>query len=165
MYHEGLGKAHFWVLFVGFWLTYLPQYVLGLHGMPRRVAQYPSGLGWTTLNQISTVGAFLMGFSFVFMLINIWVSWRRAVPAGDNPWDAGSLEWFASSPPSHHNFTKLPPIRSERPTWDYNHPEHRTIPHGKHADEKVLVGVGASPDPAGSTPQAAINPSDDPAAG
>jgi cytochrome c oxidase subunit 1 len=129
MYHEGLGKAHFWVLFVGFWLTYLPQYVLGLHGMPRRVAQYPSGLGWTTLNQISTVGAFLMGFSFVFMLINIWVSWRRAVPAGGNPWDGGSLEWFTSSPPPHHNFTKLPPIHSERPTWDHNHPGYRTVPH------------------------------------
>ncbi len=129
MYHEGLGKTHFWVLFVGFWVTYLPQYVLGLRGMPRRVGQYPSGLGWHALNVASSVGAFLMGASFVFFLINIFVSWRRPVPAGDNPWDGGALEWFATSPPAHHNFTKLPPIRSERPTWDYHHPDTHAIPH------------------------------------
>ena len=55
------------------------------------------------------------------------------MPAGDNPWDGHALEWFTSSPPPHHNYTHLPPIRSERPTWDYNHPEDRTIAHGKHA--------------------------------
>ncbi len=62
--------------------------------------------------------------------MNFWVSWRKPVPAGDNPWDAHTLEWFATSPPVHHNFEKLPPIRSERPVWDYHHPDDRTITHG-----------------------------------
>ncbi|MDA8267683.1 MAG: cytochrome c oxidase subunit I [Actinomycetota bacterium] len=143
MLHDGLGKAHFWTMFVGFWLTYLPQYVLGLHGMPRRVATYPPGLGWASLNMASTVGAFMIGLSFLIMLVNLWVSWRNPVPAGDNPWDGHGLEWFASSPPVHHNFEKLPPIRSERPTWDYNHPDARTIAHGHGAADRELVGAGA----------------------
>jgi cytochrome c oxidase subunit 1 len=145
MLHEGWGKAHFWTLFVGFWLTYIPQYVLGLEGMPRRVATYPSGLGWTGLNVASTVGSFLIGLSFLFMLINIWVSWRNPVPAGDNPWDGHALEWFATSPPAHHNFTKLPPIRSERPTWDYHHPEAPALGHGEH-DRPMPVGASAGGD-------------------
>jgi len=143
MLHEGWGKAHFWTLFVGFWLTYLPQYVLGLEGMPRRVATYPSGLGWTGLNVASTVGAFLIGLSFLFMLVNVWVSWRNPVPAGDNPWDGHALEWFATSPPAHHNFTKLPPIRSERPTWDFHHPDAPVIGHGTQHEHPVPVGASA----------------------
>ncbi len=124
MLREGLGKAHFWVMFIGFWLTYVPQYVLGLRGMPRRIAVYPSGLGWTFMNQLSTIGASIIALSFLFMLYNLWVSWAHPIPAGDNPWDAGTLEWWASSPPLHHNFVNLPRIRSERPVWDANHPEH-----------------------------------------
>ncbi len=124
---EGLGKLHFWFLFIGFWVTYTPQYVLGLWGMPRRVASYPVDAGWTTLNIVSSIGAFILGFSFLFFLINVFVSWRKPVPAGSNPWDGHGLEWFTTSPPPHHNYTHLPPIRSERPTWDYNHPEHRTL--------------------------------------
>jgi len=129
MLHDGLGKVHFWLLFVGFWLTYMPQYLLGLKGMVRRVATYPSNLGWTGLNQLSTVGAMLMGFSFAVLLVNLWISWRRPILAGDNPWDGHALEWFTSSPPPHHNYLRLPPIRSERPTWDYNHPDTPAIRH------------------------------------
>jgi cytochrome c oxidase subunit 1 len=127
MLRENLGKWHFWGLFIGFWVTFMPQYVVGLDGMPRRVAAYLPSNGWTTLNVISTVGAFIIGASFLFFLANLWVSWRHPIPAGDNPWDGHALEWFTSSPPPHHNYTHLPPIRSERPTWDANHPEHRTI--------------------------------------
>jgi cytochrome c oxidase subunit 1 len=130
MYRESLGKWHFWLLTVGFWLTFLTQYDLGLRGMPRRVATYPDHVGWNFMNQLSTVGAFLIGISFVFFLANLWVSWRKPIPAGPNPWDAGSLEWFAQSPPAHHNFEKLPPIRSERPVWDFHHPDARTVVHG-----------------------------------
>ncbi|HLX88508.1 MAG TPA: cytochrome c oxidase subunit I [Acidimicrobiales bacterium] len=142
MYNETLGKLHFWLLFVGFWVTFMPQYQLGLEGMPRRVASYPVGLGWQTLNQVSTAGAYLIGLSFVFFLVNLWVSWRKPVPAGDNPWDAHALEWFATSPPVHHNFTKLPPIRSERPVWDFHHPDARTIHHGGNG-HGVLAGARA----------------------
>ena len=80
-----------------------------------------------------------------FFLANLVQAWRKPVPAGDNPWDGGALEWFTSSPPPHHNFTHLPPIRSERPTWDYNHPEHRKVEHGDGPttsdEEKETVGV------------------------
>jgi cytochrome c oxidase subunit 1 len=79
---------------------------------------------------VSTIGAYVIGISFVFLLVNLWVSWRKPIPAGDNPWDAHTLEWFATSPPVHHNFEKLPPIRSERPVWDYHHPDARTVHHG-----------------------------------
>ncbi|HZU81112.1 MAG TPA: cytochrome c oxidase subunit I, partial [Acidimicrobiales bacterium] len=137
MYNEALGKIHFWLLTIGFWVTFMPQYVLGLHGMPRRVATYPSGLGWQNLNQWSTVGAYIIGLSFVFFLVNLWVSWRNPVPAGDNPWDGHALEWFSSSPPAHHNFTRLPPVRSERPVWDFHHPEGRTVAHGRNVHHEL----------------------------
>jgi cytochrome c oxidase subunit I len=101
--------------------------------MPRRVASYPSNLGWQSYNIVSTVGAFIIGISFAFLLVNFVVSWRNPIPAGDNPWDAHTLEWFTTSPPPHHNYTHLPPIRSERPTWDYNHPDALTVPHGRGA--------------------------------
>src|SRR3984957_13636799 len=130
MYRENLGKWHFWLLTVGFWVTFMPQYVLGLWGMPRRVASYPANLGWQTLNVISTIGAYLIALSFAFLLVNFFVSWRKPIPAGNNPWDAHTLEWFASSPPAHHNFVKLPQIRSERPVSDYHHPDAVTITHG-----------------------------------
>ncbi|HEY3843718.1 MAG TPA: cytochrome c oxidase subunit I [Acidimicrobiales bacterium] len=133
MLREGLGKWHFWLLFIGFWVTFMPQYVVGLLGMPRRVASYPSNLGWQSYNIVSTVGAFIIGVSFFLLLVNFVVSWRNPIPAGNNPWDAHTLEWFTTSPPPHHNYTHLPPIRSERPTWDYNHPDDLTVPHGPHA--------------------------------
>jgi len=133
MLNEKLGHWHFWLTFIGFWLTFMPQYVVGLKGMPRRVAYYPSGLGWQIYNQLSTIGAFMIALGFLLLLINFVVSWRNPVLAGDNPWDAHTLEWFTTSPPPHHNYTHLPPIRSERPTWDYNHPDALALKHGPHA--------------------------------
>ena len=133
MLREKLGHWHFWLTFIGFWLTFMPQYVVGLKGMPRRVVYYPSGLGWQIYNQLSTIGAFMIGAGFFLLLINFVVSWRNPVLAGDNPWDGHALEWFTTSPPPHHNYTHLPPIRSERPTWDYNHPDALALKHGPHA--------------------------------
>ena len=123
MFNEKLGWAHFWIMFIGFWFQTVPQYLVGLHGMPRRIAIYSASDGFTTLNRISSVGAWLVGFSFIIFLINMWVSWRKPVPAGANPWDANTLEWATTSPPPHHNFERIPPIRSERPVWDMNHPD------------------------------------------
>ncbi|HUC38091.1 MAG TPA: cytochrome c oxidase subunit I [Acidimicrobiales bacterium] len=133
MLRDHLGKWHFWLLFVGFWLTFMPQYKLGMEGMPRRVASYPAELGWQFLNQLSTIGAYVIGVSFVFLLVNLWLSWRKPIAAGDNPWDGQTLEWFTTSPPPHHNFDRLPPVRSERPTWDHNHPDALSVVHGKAA--------------------------------
>ena len=89
-------------------------------------ATRPTSAGRSTTS-ISTIGAFIIAISFAILLWNLWISWRRPVLAGDNPWDAHTLEWFTTSPPPHHNYTHLPPIRSERPTWDYNHPEAPSI--------------------------------------
>jgi len=145
MLSDKLGKWHFWLMFIGFWVTFMPQYQVGLLGMPRRVASYPSNLGWQIYNQISTVGAFVIAISFAILLWNLWISWRRPVLAGDNPWDAHTLEWFTTSPPPHHNYTHLPPIRSERPTWDYNHPDAPSIMgHGEGKRQRAKGKAGIS---------------------
>jgi cytochrome c oxidase subunit I len=122
MLHEGWGHLHFWLTFVGFNLTFFVQHFLGLKGMPRRVADYQPSDGFTTLNVVSTVGAFLLGASTLPFLWNVYRSLRRGEPAGDDPWDGQTLEWYTSSPPAVHNFTApLPPIRSERALWDRKH--------------------------------------------
>ena len=141
MLNETYGKIQFWFLFIGIQVFTIPGYILGLDGMPRRVATYIHDPQWQTLNQISTLGAILIGISTIVFVVNIAVSWKKH-PAGDNPWDAHTLEWFTTSPPPHHNYYRLPQIRSERPTWDYNHPEHKTAAHGhheEHHDEEVPV--------------------------
>jgi cytochrome c oxidase subunit 1 len=127
--HEGIGKAQFWFLFIGSQVFTFPQYLLGLYGMSRRMAVYPDQPQWQHLNEWSTFGAILIGVSTILFVVNIGYSWKK-YPAGDNPWDAQTLEWFTTSPPPHHNFYRLPQIRSERPTWDFNHPEHRSLEHG-----------------------------------
>ncbi|MFN2608616.1 MAG: cbb3-type cytochrome c oxidase subunit I, partial [Acidimicrobiales bacterium] len=115
---EGLAKVHFWLMFVGFNVAFWPQHLLGLRGMPRRVADYGAGQGWTFLNLVSSVGAFMIGLSMLALLANIWRSLRHGRPAGDDPWGGFTLEWATSSPPPEHNFTQLPLIRSERPVYD-----------------------------------------------
>jgi cytochrome c oxidase subunit 1 len=150
--NEPLGKAHFWVMFLGFWLTYTPMYVLGLKGMPRRVATYPSGLGWHALNEVASYGAYIIAASFLFFLANLWISWRKPIPAGNNPWDAHGLEWFTTSPPPHHNYVKLPPVRSERPTWDYFHPDALTIRHGANGSNGKANGKSNGHVPVRSEP-------------
>jgi cytochrome c oxidase subunit 1 len=118
------GKLHFWMTLVGFHLTFFVQHILGLDGMPRRVADYLPSDGFTTLNRVSSVGAFLLGASTLPFLWNVWrtLRGRLGAVAGDDPWGAQTLEWATSSPPPPHNFEKpLPPIRSNRPLWDANH--------------------------------------------
>jgi cytochrome c oxidase subunit 1 len=115
---EGLAKVHFWLLFVGFNVAFWPQHLLGLRGMPRRVADYLPDRGWTWLNFVSTVGAFVAALGVAVFLVNLVVSRHKRVPAGDDPWGGYSLEWATTSPPPEHNFDKLPRIRSERPAYD-----------------------------------------------
>ena len=124
---ERLGMLHLAMTFVGFHLTFLVQFWLGLQGMPRRVASYLPSDGFTTLNRVSSIGAFLLGASVLPFLYNAWRSWRRGEPAGNDPWEAGqTLEWATSSPPPPHNFDgPLPPIRSNRPVWDLRHAGQR----------------------------------------
>jgi cytochrome c oxidase subunit 1 len=115
---EGLAKVHFWCFFVGFNVAFWPQHVLGLRGMPRRVADYAPNRGWNFLNLVSTIGAYVIALGVVALLVNLWVSARHREPAGDDPWGGYTLEWATSSPPPEHNFDRLPPIRSERPVYD-----------------------------------------------
>ncbi|HEX2041458.1 MAG TPA: cytochrome c oxidase subunit I [Acidimicrobiales bacterium] len=115
---EGLARTHFWLLFVGFNLAFWPQHLLGLRGMPRRVADYAADQGLSFLNLVSTVGAFVVGVSTLALLVNFWITARWGRRAGDDPWEGHTLEWATSSPPPEHNFHELPPIRSERPVYD-----------------------------------------------
>jgi len=124
--HEGWARVHFALMFIGFNLTFAVQHELGLQGMPRRVVTYPDNALLTNLNRISTVGAALLGVSTLPFLWNVYRTWRRGEPAGDNPWDGHTLEWATTSPPPPHNFDSLPPIRSNRPVWDLNHPDHQS---------------------------------------
>ena len=117
MMDDKLGKVHFWMTFVGFNLAFFPMHMLGLEGMPRRIASYAANPEWETLNKVSTAGAFIIGASIFPFLFNLWKS-RRGPVAGNDPWKANSLEWWTSSPPPVHNFDSLPQIRSERPVLD-----------------------------------------------
>ena len=124
MLDERLGKLHFWLLFLGFHTTFLVQHWLGVEGMPRRYATYSANEGCTSLNQVSSVGAFLLGVSTLPFLYNVYKSRKAPLVGVDDPWGWGrSLEWATSSPPPRHNFEKLPRIRSESPAFDRHHPD------------------------------------------
>jgi len=119
MMGEGLGKVHFWIMLIGFNMTFFPQFQLGLDGMQRRIADYPEQ--YSDLNVLSTTGSALIAVSIVIFVYNLLRSVRKGETAGDDPWEGHTLEWATSSPPPHHNFHRLPPIRSERPVFDARH--------------------------------------------
>ena len=125
MLDERLGKIHFWNLFVGFQTTFLVQHWLGEAGMPRRYADYLAADGFTTLNTVSSIGAFLLGLSTLPFLYNVWRTARYAPRVEvDDPWGFGrSLEWATSCPPPRHNFHTLPRVRSDSPAFDLHHPQ------------------------------------------
>ena len=116
--NEVLAKSHFWLWSIGFVMTFLPQYQLGAWGMPRRYADYPPDPGWPELNFLSTIGSAIIAVSVLFFLAAVVEALRRPADMPADPWEANSLEWAADSPPPHHNFRSLPPVRSERPVFD-----------------------------------------------
>jgi cytochrome c oxidase subunit 1 len=121
MLNETLGKTQFVLMFVGFNMTFFPMHQLGLAGMPRRIADYASNAGWNDLNMLATVGGFMIASSMIPLLWNVFISLRAGKPAGDDPWEANTLEWATASPPPPYNFDRLPEIRSERPLFDLRH--------------------------------------------
>jgi cytochrome c oxidase subunit 1 len=138
---EKLGKLHFWTTFLGFHGTFLVQHWLGNEGMPRRYADYLASDGFTTLNTISTIGAYILGASTLPFIWNVFRSYRYGeITTADDPWGYGnSLEWATTTPPPRHNFLELPRIRSERPAFDLHYPEEAAI---AHRDDVKYTGFG-----------------------
>lgn len=126
---ERLAKWHFWLQLLGFILTFGPMHFAGMLGMPRRVYTYLPGRGWEIWNQLSTIGALVLLVAFSLFFVNLFLSLRRGAVAGDDPWDAWTLEWACASPPPVYNFEHAPVVRSRRPLWDSKHPED---PDWKH---------------------------------
>ncbi len=124
MLSEKIGQWNFWLTVIGFNATFFVQHILGAEGMARRVWTYPNLPHWGSMNLLSTVGAFILGFSMLLLVINVYISKKHGAIAGDNPWDAWTLEWATTSPPPIYNFVEVPPIAGRRPLWDLHHPEH-----------------------------------------
>jgi cytochrome c oxidase subunit I len=121
--NERLGKLQFWLMLIGVNLAFFPMHILGLLGMPRRVYTYPDNLGWGPLNLLSTIGAFTIAVAIMVFVWNFVITLRSGEKAGDDPWDAYTLEWDTSSPPKAYNFEVIPSVRSRRPFYDKKNPE------------------------------------------
>jgi cytochrome c oxidase subunit 1 len=122
MLSETLGRWHFWLLVIGFNLTFGPQHIAGILGMPRRIYTYAPGRGWELWNLLSSVGVAFQALAVLFFVWNVIRALRQGPPAGDDPWDAWTLEWTTTSPPPEYNFETLPEVQSRRPLWDLKHP-------------------------------------------
>ena len=123
MYNETLGKLHFWLFFIGFHLTFDFMHIPGLLGMPRRIYTYEPGRGWDTLNLIVSIGVIFQAAGVLIFAANLIRSYFKGKIAGNDPWDAWTLEWTTSSPPPAYNFAVIPTVKSRRPLWDLKHPE------------------------------------------
>ena len=117
MMGERLGRLSFWMLFVGFNLTFFPMHLLGLEGMPRRVYTYPAAMGWGSMNLLATLGAAMIFLALLLFLLNVIGSLRSGIAANSNPWGASTLEWATSSPPPPYNFLPQPTVASREPLW------------------------------------------------
>jgi cytochrome c oxidase subunit 1 len=120
---ETIGKWHFWLMFIGMNLVFMPMHVLGIEGMPRRIYTYGPGRGWEIWNYLETIGAFLVALSILIFIVNYFVSMRKPQTNEADPWDGFTLEWTIPSPPPEYNFAEIPSVRSRRPLWDQKHPE------------------------------------------
>ena len=123
MLSETLGKWHFWLLVIGFHLTFDTLHFAGIRGMPRRIYTYAAGRGWDDLNLVASIGVIFQAAATACLIWNIIRSVRKGASAGNDPWDAWTLEWGTTSPPPEYNFAVLPEVRSSRPLWDLKHPD------------------------------------------
>jgi cytochrome c oxidase subunit 1 len=123
MMSEKLGKLHFWLFFIGFHLTFDTMHFLGFEGMPRWIYTYPADRGWQHLNLVVSIGGLIQGVAVLIFAYNLISSLLRGKVAGNDPWDAWTLEWSTASPPPAYNFATDPVVLSRRPLWDLKHPE------------------------------------------
>ncbi|HXF63966.1 MAG TPA: cytochrome c oxidase subunit I [Caldilineaceae bacterium] len=140
MMSERLGKWSFWLMFTGVHLTFFPMHILGLLGMPRRVYTYPVSFGWDIYNQLATAGVLLLFLGIGVFLINLFYSVRNGEKAGDNPWNADSLEWATASPPPDYGFAALPLVRSRHPLW-----EQGRVHQGDEQSERLVMALARWP--------------------
>jgi cytochrome c oxidase subunit 1 len=177
MLNETLGKWNFWLMLLGFNLTFFPMHILGLTGMPRRTYRYPSGMGWDTMNLIETVGAFVLATSVLIFFVNIIYSTRRGEIASADPWDARTLEWSIPSPPPAYNFAEIPVVEARDDWWHRKYTEDADgrlvrLPsggsgEGEAADEPAGGAVATTADVsvADASGAAAVEPVDEHADG
>jgi cytochrome c oxidase subunit 1 len=159
MMSETLGRVGFWLLFLGFQLTFFPMHWSGLLGMPRRVYTYPAGLGLELPNLLSSIGAFVVATSVLLFVVNGLVSLYRGAIAGPNPWGAPTLEWATSSPPPVYNFAHLPVVESNTPLWDSD--GELPVVTGLRVDDKEILlttVVAAAPDLREPVPEPSLWP-------
>jgi cytochrome c oxidase subunit I+III len=126
MYDERVGKISFWLTFLGMNLTFFPMHILGLEGMPRRTYTYPGGMGWTGLNLLESIGAYILAAGLLLVMANLTLSYFRGAPAGPDPFGGDTLEWSVSSPPPSYNYAVIPTVTSPYPMWDAKDREEDT---------------------------------------
>jgi cytochrome c oxidase subunit 1 len=139
MIDERLGKIAFWILFVGFNLTFFPMHILGLYGMTRRIYTYPADMGWGPMNMTATVGAFLIALGGIVFILNVTGSLKHGPVAGTDPWEAGTLEWATDSPPAPYNFLHLPLVTDRYPLWAEAAPERGYVTGMRNDRREVLI--------------------------
>lgn len=123
MMNERLGKWHFWLFLIGFHMTFDIMHIVGMEGMPRSIYTYEADRGWAHLNMIISIGGVIQAIAVLIFAYNLFWSYYRGREAGNDPWDAWTLEWATSSPPPVYNFAVEPEVKSRRPLWDLKHPE------------------------------------------
>jgi cytochrome c oxidase subunit 1 len=142
---ETLGKWHFWFTFVGMNLTFFPMHFSGMLGMPRRIYRYDAEQGWELFNLMSTWGTFLLFIGTAIFVANFFVSRRSGTVAGNDPWEAGTIEWSIPSPPPDYNFARIPTVTSRYPLWDVKHPELTVgVPHTRAGEVTTDIAVGGA---------------------
>jgi heme/copper-type cytochrome/quinol oxidase subunit 1 len=161
MMNETLGKWSFWVMFIGFNVGFFPMHIVGLMGMPRRIYTYEAGLHLTALNQVETIGAFVLGIGILISIINFFYSRRFGEIAGRNPWNADTLEWDTESPPEAYSVVHIPTVASRHPLWDdhdesYDPDNERVLAEGRLT--LVTDWLEAEPFAVSKMPEETISP-------